>query len=161
MRRTPKNADALDVGFEALRTRFQVSDTDGARLRLAPLVELVPIVPFIVQFSFLTDSDTLTPIWPLAMVGGFGWILARQWRIGLGFAFGRLVVFYAGLIALIYTSLAETCEAGDPRCIDSGSALADAATPLLWGLCAFYVVVTLGSAYLLSRKVGYVSPVSE
>jgi hypothetical protein len=139
------------VRFEGLRTWFHATDNEALRLRLAPLVELLPIVPFIVQFSFLTDSDTITPIWPLAMVAGLGWILIRRWRIGLGFAFVRLAVLYAGLMALIYTSLADTCDAGDPGCLDTGSAVAAAATPLLWALCAFYVVVTLGSALLLSR----------
>jgi hypothetical protein len=136
-----------------LRARLQAADAGAVRTRIAPFIELLPLVPFIVQFSFATDTDKLTPTWPLAMVAGLGWILVGRWRTGLGFAVGRLVVLYAGLMALIYTSLADTCEAGDPRCISTGSALADAATPLLWVLCAFYVTVSLGSAYLLSRAI--------
>ena len=149
------------MSLDTLRARLQAANTGAIRTRIAPYVELLPLVPFIVQFSFATESDTLTPTWPLAMVAGLGWILAGRWRTGLAFALGRLAVLYAGLMALIYTSLADTCEAGDPRCISTGSALADAATPLLWVLCAFYVTVTLGSAYLLSRAIAANSAVSE
>jgi hypothetical protein len=151
MRRTAVTADVQDVSFETLRARVQATDTDALRLRVAPVVELLPIIPFVAQFSF-TDSDTLTPLWPLAMVAGLGWILAHHWRMGLGFAFVRLVVLYVGLMALIYTSLADTCAEGDPRCIDTGATLADAATPLLWALCALYLAMTIGSAFLLNRS---------
>jgi hypothetical protein len=120
---------------------------------MAPIVELLPIVPFVVQLTPVTGSGSLTPIWPLAMVAGLGWILAGRPRVGFGFAVVRLVVLYAGLIGLIYTSLSENCDIADPRCIDAAPAPRAVATLLLWVLCAFYVVASLGSAYLLGRTI--------
>lgn len=155
MRRTADRADTSGMSFEALRARFERGDvlSENTKGRIAPVVELLPLVPFIVQFSFLTDSDTLTPLWPLGIAAGMGWMLLGHWRIGLGYAFGRLVLLYAGFMALVYVSLSDMCDAADPRCIDSSSSLHAFATPLLWALCAFYAVTALTSAYLLSRSV--------
>jgi hypothetical protein len=143
------------VSLEALRARFQRTESGGviSKASIAPLLELLPLVPFIAQFSFLTDSATLTPLWPLGVAAGLGWVLLGRWRIGLGYAVIRLALLYAGFIVLVYVSLSDLCDAAGPRCIESGSSLHSIATPLLWGLCAFYAGTALVSAFLLNRSV--------
>ena len=155
MRRIAGHADTSVVSLEALRARVQrgKSRPGVSKAGVAPLLELLPLVPFVAQFSFLTASDTLTPLWPLGIAAGLGWVLIGRWRIGLGYAVARLAVLYAGFIVLVYVSLSDLCDAADPRCIDNGSALHSFATPLLWALCAFYAATALGSAYLLSRSI--------
>jgi hypothetical protein len=155
MRRTGGRADTSGVGFEAFRARLQQGEyrPSVSKASVAPLLELLPLVPFVAQFSFLTAPDALTPLWPLGIAAGLGWVLIGRWRTGLGYAVVRLAVLYAGFIVLVYVSLSDLCDAADPRCIDTGSTLHSFATPLLWTLCAFYAATALGSAYLLNRSI--------
>ena len=57
MRRTGGGADTSGVSLNTLRARFQRGEnrTGITKASIAPLVELLPLVPFIAQFSFLTD----------------------------------------------------------------------------------------------------------
>ena len=150
MRRTAAASDTHVVNFETVRDRLPAIASPRGRVRAATVIELLPLIPLAVQFSLLTDSDELTPIWPLGMVAGLGWIIMGHWRIGLGFAVARLFLLYAGFAALIYVSVSDPCFGEGPGCVSDGG-LRHLEMPLLWVTGAFYVVVTLGSAALVAH----------
>jgi hypothetical protein len=114
----------------------------------AAALELVPIIPFAMQFSSLTPRDEVTPLWVLAFTTGLGWAIAGRWRTGLMIAAVRVAVLWAGIYALLITSFGGDCALGDDTCDDGLRMLA---TPMLWAMGLFYVGSAIASAWLAQR----------
>lgn len=112
-------------------------------------LELLPLAPFVVQFSPLTPSDEVSPLWVLALATGLGWAVAGRWRTGVLIAAGRVGVLWAGMYALLIASFSGDCPLGDPACDDGWQRAA--ASPILWAMAAFYFVTSVASAWLAQR----------
>ena len=115
----------------------------------AIVLELLPLSPFVVQFSPLTPRDEVSPLWVLALATGLGWVVAGRWRTGVLIAAGRVGVLWAGMYALLIASFSGDCVLGDPACDDGWQRAA--ASPILWGMAVFYIVTSVASAWLAQR----------
>lgn len=116
---------------------------------LAATLELVPLIPFAVQFSPLTPSGEVTPLWALAFTTGLGWAVAGRWRMGVLIAAARVGILWAGIYALLITTFGNGCALNDPEC-DEGLVRA-ASGPLLWAMAAFYVGSAIASGWMAQR----------
>ena len=112
-------------------------------------LELVPLIPFAVQFSPLTPGGDVTPLWVLAFTTGLGWAVAGRWRTGVLIAAARVGILWAGIYALLITSFGGECALNDPVCDEGWQR--SLATPLLWGMGLFYVAAAIASAWLAAR----------
>ena len=113
------------------------------------LLELLPVAPFVVQFSPLTPRDEVSPLWVLALATGAGWAVAGRWRTGVLIAAARVGVLWAGMYALLIASFSGDCPLGDPDCEDGWQRAA--ASPILWGMAAFYIITSVASAWFAQR----------